>query len=166
MRCGTDKGMQSINTFGTIIKSQVPQLRPRDYPRNVSNESCVLIFAALFKKKRFIISCNLDFYLSWRWPALSDSESELDIRSGCVKFVLRCSSSSKHSRMRQTDSMSSERANRVCELRVSEEESVIRRRKQSFLVKQRASADRQSMTIIEAVLEYHFGNLRTLHGQK
>ena len=136
----TDKGTQSINTFGTIIKSQVPQLRSGDYPRNVSNESCVLIFAALFKKKRFIISCNLVFYLSRRWPAsLSDSESELDIRSGCVKLVLRCSSSSKHSRMRQTDSMSSERANRVCELRVSEEESVIRRRKQSFLVKQRAS---------------------------
>ena len=58
--------------------------------------------------------------------------------------------------------MSSERANRVCELRVSEEEYVIQRRKQSFLVKQRASADKQSMTIIEAVLEHHFGNLRTL----
>ena len=58
--------------------------------------------------------------------------------------------------------MSSERANRVCELRVSDEESVIQHRKQSFLVKQRASADKQSVTIIEAVLKYHFGNLRTL----
>ena len=58
--------------------------------------------------------------------------------------------------------MSSERANRVCELRVSDEESVIQHRKQSFLVKQRALADKQSVTIIEAVLKYHFGNLRTL----
>ena len=83
--------------------------------------------------------------------SLSDSELELDIRSECV---LKCSSSSKHSRLRQTDTMSSERANRVCELRVSEEQSVIRHRKQSFLVKQRTSSDKQSMTIIEAVLEY------------
>ena len=58
--------------------------------------------------------------------------------------------------------MSLERANRVCELRVSEEESVIRCRKQSFHVNQHVSADKQFMTIIEAVLEYNFGNLRTL----
>ena len=74
----------------------------------------------------------------------SDSESELDNRSKCVKLVLKCSSSSRHSRMRQTDSMSSERANSVCVLRVSEEESVIRRRKHSFLVKQRTYRERSS----------------------
>ena len=42
------------------------------------------------------------------------------------------------------------------------DESVIRSRKQSSLVKQCASADLQSITIIEAVLEYHFGNLNAL----
>ena len=61
----------------------------------------------------------------------------------------------------QTDSISSERASRVRELRVSGV-FLIRRRKQSFLVKQRASADWQSMTIIEAVLEYHFGRHNAL----
>ena len=39
---------------------------------------------------------------------------------------------------------------------------MICRRKQCFLIKQRASADSLSITIIEAVLEYHFGSLRAL----
>ena len=96
---------------------------------------------------------------------LSSFDSELDVRSNCVKLVSKCSSSYRHSRTRQTDLISSDRANRICELSVSamtDEWSVIRRRKQSFLIKQRASADSISITIIEAVLEYHFGNLRAL----
>ena len=63
--------------------------------------------------------------------------------------------------MRQTDSMSSERASRVRKLRVSEE-CVIRRRKQSFLIKQCTLAGWQSITIIEAVMEYHFGKRNAL----
>ena len=39
---------------------------------------------------------------------------------------------------------------------------MIRRRKRSFLIKQHASADGKSITIIVAVLEYHFGSLRIL----
>ena len=96
---------------------------------------------------------------------LSSFDSELDVRSNCVKLVSKCSSSSRHSRTRQTDLISSDRANRICELSVSamtDEQSVIHRRKQSFLIKQQASADSISITIIEAVLEYHFGNLRAL----
>ena len=37
IRNDLNKSTQSINTFGTIIYSQVPQLRPGDHPRNVQH---------------------------------------------------------------------------------------------------------------------------------
>ena len=81
-----------------------------------------------------------------------------------MNLVSKWSSSSRHSRMRQTDSISSERANSIHELRVSTGEwSVIRRRKRSFLITQRASADCKSITIIVAVLEYHFGRVPSVN---
>ena len=113
---------------------------------------------------------NLSCVLIWSLICLGDGlhsllVTELDAKSKLVNLTSKNSSSSRHSRMRQTDSISSERANKILELSVSawpaEESSVIRHRKQSFLVKQRACAEGQSITIIDAVLEYHFQNSLT-----
>ena len=74
------------------------------------------------RRKRLIVSCNLVFNLSCRW---SDFFIWFRVRAG--KLILRRSLFW----MRQTNSMSFERATRVLELIVSDE-SVIWRRKQKI----------------------------------
>ena len=148
------KACKTLTHLGPSLRAQSHSF-DQETILTMSAMSLVPSFLLHFSRRR-----DLSFLAIWSICLIDglssspDSGLELEIRSECVKLVLRFSSSSRHSWMRQTDSMSLERATRVLELIVSDE-SVIQSRKQSFLVKQSASADLQSITIIEAVLEYH-----------
>ncbi len=80
-----------------------------------------------------------------------------------VKLEWKYCSKSRHSRIRQTESILSDKDAKVRELTVSlwsSEEIFLR--KFSFLVRHKALADPSPITIDAGVLEYHLGILRSL----
>ncbi len=93
----------------------------------------------------FTALVNLYDFTTWALISQADgilSWSEFapeDVKSNVVNLVSNCSSSSRHSRVRHTDSMSLLREKRVWELGESCLGLVIRRRKDSFLDKHLAS---------------------------